>query len=197
MKACIVIPARLKSTRLAEKLLLQIESKSMIQRVYERCKKSMIQDVFIACDDQKILNHCLTFTDAVWLTSTNCQSGTERIVESLEKLKHFDLVINVQGDEPLIDIQVINNLFICMQNSSDLIGTCIKKCADLETFNNPNKVKVVQNKNRKALYFSRSPIPYPMAEGALLPDNVYIHLGIYAYKIEFLKQFNNLNDSLL
>jgi 3-deoxy-manno-octulosonate cytidylyltransferase (CMP-KDO synthetase) len=200
MNAIGVIPARLGSTRLTGKVLLDICGKSMLQRVWEAAKKaSLLDDVIIATDDQKVIGAAKKFGAKVALTSLDHRSGTDRITEIVNPLD-VKVVINIQADEPLIQPAMINELAAAILNDSKVVmATLIKKIVDEKDLHDPNIVKVVVDKDGFALYFSRSPIPYNReAKGASFLTQIhYKHLGIYAYTKDFLFTFTNMPSSKL
>jgi 3-deoxy-manno-octulosonate cytidylyltransferase (CMP-KDO synthetase) len=195
MKAIGVIPARYGSTRLAGKVLLPLAGKPMIQHVWERVKKSkMLSDVIIACDDEKIIRAAKEFGAKAVLTSVHHPSGTDRIAEAVSKLK-VDIVVNIQGDEPLIHHKVIDELTsILMNDPTYKMATVIKRIQNKEDISNPNVVKVVIDKGNHALYFSRAGIPFDRDQ---VKTDYYKHLGIYAYQKEFLLNYKKLPKSKL
>lgn len=199
MKFYVVIPARYASTRLPAKPLKIIAGKTMIQHVYERASQSDAVKVIIATDDARIESVAKEFGAAVCMTKATHNSGTDRLQEVAQQfnLQPEDVVVNVQGDEPLIPPQVINqvarNLF---QNEFSSMATLIEPIHSLEDFKNPNIVKVVRDLKGKALYFSRAPIPWPRDHFAKsdvisLPNNfpAQRHIGIYAYRVSLLNEF--------
>ncbi len=192
-----IIPARWGSTRFEGKVLAFLQGKPLIQHVWERAKRSkLLDEVIIACDDKRIQEAALKFNARVVMTSPHHSSGTDRMAEVI-KTKPCDLVVNIQGDGPMIDPKVIDRLVVVLSNASDCpVATVIKKISREEEINNPNVVKVVINKNNEAMYFSRSAIPYDRSQKK--ERGVYYkHLGIYAYRREFLLQFTGLPSSIL
>lgn len=202
MKVIGIIPARYASTRFPGKPLIEIQGKSMIQRVYEQALKASLDDVFIATDDEKIEAHVKAFGGNCLMTSELHQSGTDRCQECAEKLNlnKDDVLINIQGDEPFIQPEQINVLVDCFKNPETGIATLIKKITSLAELQSNSIPKVVINKRGEAIYFSRSIIPYPAKKeaGELLDTGVYFkHIGIYAYKVAKLQQITALAPSLL
>ena len=198
MKIIGIIPARYASTRFPGKPLVDIQGKSMIQRVYEQCiKADKLSSVLIATDDQRIYDHVISFDGKAWMTSHEHQSGTDRCAEIIEsgKAGDWDAVINIQGDEPYIHPEQINLLCEVMQEKSVAIGTLVKKIdAQSELFNH-NNVKVVLNNKLDAIYFSRSPIPFNrnFPEDEWLKHSTYYkHIGIYGYKTKTLLEISKL-----
>lgn len=198
MKTIGVIPARWASTRLPGKILVDLNGKPMIQHVWEKTKKAAaLDDVLIACDDERVQEACAAFGATVVMTSLDHASGTDRIVEAVKDLD-ADIVVNVQGDEPLISPDVINALADVLQSDAQCpMATVIKKLENEEDFLNPSVVKVVTDRNGIALYFSRHAIPFNREEKDFSDLVVYKHLGIYAYRKDFLIKFNELPFSSL
>lgn len=187
-----IIPARYASTRFPGKPLIDIGGKSMIQRVYEQCKKSeSLSDVIVATDDERIAEHVRGFGGKVMMTDTNHQSGTDRCAEVVHKYDGLcDAVINIQGDEPFIDPTQIDALAFAFSELHTQIATLIKPLKDEADVKNPNIVKVTQNKDHQAIYFSRSPIPYRRNPEAHIV--YYKHIGIYGYRKEVLTDITRL-----
>ena len=158
-----IIPARYASTRFPGKPLADIEGKPMIQRVYEQASKSL-SDVVVATDDQRIFDAVKAFGGKVVMTSNAHQTGTDRCYEALTKIEgNFDVVINIQGDEPFIDPRQIDAVKSCFDDSRTEIATLVKPfkaSATARDLQNPNSPKVIFNDNHEAIYFSRSVIPY-------------------------------------
>ncbi len=198
MKIIGVIPARWGSTRFEGKVLAEIHGKPMLQHVFERAKKSRaLNDVIIACDDERILKAANAFGAKAVMTSPKHPSGTDRIAEAVRSLK-VDIVVNIQGDEPLIQPKVINDLVKALQkDKSCVMATTIKAVTDESDLNNPNVVKAVVDKNNVALYFSRSCIPFNRGAQAWKNVKYYKHLGLYAYRKSFLMKFMDLPKSAL
>ena len=195
MKILCVIPARYASTRLPGKPLADIVGKPMIQHVYERSAQATIpQQVVVATDDEKVFQAVQQFGGKVVMTSSEHQTGTDRLAEVASKYAEVDVIINVQGDEPLIDPKVIDELAQEFLNDTALQMASVMSIMDTEDYQNPNAVKVVTDLNNNALYFSRSLLPYPRVEGKA---NVYKHIGIYAYKKDFLLKFAKLEPTPL
>lgn len=196
MKIIGVIPARWASTRFEGKVLAAINGKPMIQHVWERSRKSeLLNDLIIACDDERVLKAAEQFGAKAVLTSKDHASGTDRIAEVVESIDS-DIIINIQGDEPLITHEVIDSLAKALvDDPSCSMGTAIKVIEAKKDLKNPNIVKVVVDGEMNALYFSRSGIPYNREND----DEIitYKHLGIYAYRKEFLLSYKNLPKSNL
>lgn len=198
MNFYIVIPARFKSTRLPGKPLRDIVGKPMIQRVYEQCQLAGATRVIVATDDDRILDRVQDFGGDAMMTSDSHQSGTDRLQEVAEKCGLADdaILVNVQGDEPLIPpaviVQVAENL---ANNAEAAVATLVEPIEDPRDFSNPNVVKAVSDCNGMALYFSRAPIPYPrdhfLANRPGFPPGFTAerHIGIYAYRVAQLNRF--------
>jgi 3-deoxy-manno-octulosonate cytidylyltransferase (CMP-KDO synthetase) len=192
----VVIPARYASSRLPGKPLASIGGKSMIQHVYERAQASKASDVIVATDDVRIVDVVKGFGGKVCLTAETHTSGTDRIheVANREQLSEDEIVVNVQGDEPFIPSNVINqvanNLF---ENENAVAATLSEPIDSEEEYANPNVVKVVSDMNGLALYFSRSTIPFPRENKNQLFEktgfNPQRHIGIYAYRVKLLNDF--------
>ncbi|MCD6489929.1 MAG: 3-deoxy-manno-octulosonate cytidylyltransferase [Thermodesulfobacterium sp.] len=193
MRKVIIIPARYDSARFPGKPLASLWGKPMIQHVYERALASEISEVYVATDDKRILNEVTRFGGKAILTGKEHTCGTERVAEAsnILGLNDEDLIINLQGDQPLFPSEYFSLLVKPLLFSSDIhistLATPIKTLKDLE---NPNKVKVVLDNKGRALYFSRSPIPYFMPPGK---EPLYLkHIGVYTYTKGFLDKFINL-----
>lgn len=202
MKILGVIPARYASSRFPGKPLVDIMGTSMIMRVYQQAKKcSLLNDVIVATDDERILEHVHAHGGKAVMTSADHQSGTDRCREVLEKnTADFDVVINIQGDEPFIDPAQIEELIQCFNDPQAQIASLIRKIADPGILFNPNKVKAVIDKNHFALYFSRHPIPFQknLPEDQWLDAQSYfLHVGLYGYRSDVLKQISDLAVSPL
>ena len=190
-KVNVVIPARYASSRFPGKVLAPLCGKVMIQHVYERAIGSDADDVFIAADDSKVFDAVTRFGGKCVMTSPDHQSGTDRIYEAVSKLEQKpEIIINVQGDEPLIPTSVINELIKVMQDNPDLPMATVAVKLDRAYINDPNKVKVIFGADQRAIYFSRAPIPFLRDGGT--PAQAYLHWGIYAYRFDALKKFVSL-----
>jgi 3-deoxy-manno-octulosonate cytidylyltransferase (CMP-KDO synthetase) len=191
-KPLIIIPARYASTRFPGKPLALIDGKPMVQHVFEKCRE-VCDHVVVATDDERIAEAVTAFGGAFVMTSPNHQSGTDRCAEAARLLAskyEFDIVINVQGDEPFIDTEQIHAIIGCFDDPSTEIATLISPINSTETLFNPNKVKVVRSSDGFALYFSRSPIPFvrdfPENEW-LNHTNYFVHIGMYAFRPEIVQ----------
>ena len=183
-KTAIIIPARLNSTRLKNKLLLEVNSKPIIQWVYESAKKSKLSKrVIIATDSEEIYGKAQNFGAEVEMTSADHKSGSDRIAEVAKRHPEFEYILNMQGDEPQITPEVIDLALDLIQNTSCDISTLVREIKDTGQIQSPNCVKCVFDKNFNALYFSRYPVPYPRNNEFA---KYYAHIGMYGYKKESL-----------
>ena len=191
MKVVGIIPSRYKSTRLPGKPLIDILGKSMIQRVYEQCAScSKLTDVIVATDDNRILNHVLEFGGKAIITSENHETGTERCNEVAENLNtQFDVIVNIQGDEPYINPLQIDEVIRLFNNPKTQIATLAKEINTLESIKNKNTPKVMFDRKRNAINFSRE------ISNISTEKMYYKHIGIYAYKKEILKKICQLPKS--
>ncbi len=187
MKVLGIIPARYGSTRLEGKPLKDICGKPMIQHVYERASRaSLVSELVVATDDPRIVEAVKGFGGRAQLTSAAHKTGTDRI-EEVARLFDAEIVINIQGDEPLLDPRMIDELAHPMLNDPTIpAGTLCAPILEKEKLDNPNVVKVVFDRNRFALYFSRSLIPYPRKKDSF---TAYEHIGVYAYRADFLRTY--------
>ena len=191
----VVIPARYASLRLPGKPLLDIAGKPMVIRVAEQAAKSGASEVVIATDFEKIMQTAADHNIKAVMTRINHASGTDRIAEVAQKLGWADgeIVVNVQGDEPLIDPELIKEVAQHLVNSKDAVmATACHAIHDEASMINPNIVKVVMDANGNALYFSRAPIPYPRDDAHKAKLHAHRHIGIYAYRVGFLKKYAEL-----
>jgi 3-deoxy-manno-octulosonate cytidylyltransferase (CMP-KDO synthetase) len=206
MKTVVIIPARLGSSRLPRKVILDICSKPMVQHVFEAAKKAKyIDDVYIATDSDEVMQICKNFTSNIILTSKAHESGTDRLAEAIEAIE-CDNIINVQGDEPLIDPKLISELALALQKRETSMVSAMHKIKTTEELKSPNAVKVTVDKKSNALYFSRSIIPHHRDEWETLLNkhqeipsalNFYKHIGIYGYTREFLKEYATMEQTYL
>ena len=205
LKYIAIIPARYASTRFPGKPLAEIDGKMMIERVYEQARKAL-DHVYVATDDQRILKAVENFRGKAVLTSIHHRSGTDRcaeaidIIERLENI-NFDIVINIQGDEPFIQPSQIHKLMNCFTDPDARIATLAKPFTEKNELFDPNKVKVIADKNMNAIYFSRAVIPFlrnvEKQDEWISNHQFYFHVGIYAYKKQVLKQITILPASEL
>lgn len=217
MSVVIVIPARFASGRLPEKMLLSQTGKPLIQHTYEQALKSKLAArVLIATDDARIENAAKTFGAEVVMTSPNHSTGTDRLSEVATRyLNNADMIVNVQGDEPEIEPEKIDNLIRLFQASDAAMGTLVTRFSNSHHEGpgspaDPNCVKAVlgapiqhptsqETLGYEALYFSRSLIPFPREENGFIknPSDYFMHLGIYSYRPDFLKHYVNLTPGRL
>lgn len=197
MKILGVIPARYASTRFNGKPLELICGKPMIEWVYKRSVKSKLDNVVVATDDKRIYDAVLSFGGKAVMTRADHSNGTDRIIEviKLEEYKNYEFVINIQGDEPIIDPESINILIDNYISEKAEIITLKEEIKDLNDKENPNVVKVITDFSDNALYFSRSPLPYMRNEDENF--KYYRHVGIYGYTIDFLLKLENLKAGVL
>jgi len=198
MKSIGIIPSRFASTRFPGKPLIDLLGKSMIQRVYEQAQKAtQLDQVIVATDDQRIYDHVKTFDGEVMMTSSDHQTGTSRCAEVASAHTDATLIVNIQGDEPIISPQQIDEL---IGVSSTGIATQARRiCSDSDLFDS-NLVKVVFNQQQKALYFSRQAIPYGRNHDKKVWLNNHIfyqHIGLYSYDRDTLLDLKNLPESSL
>ena len=203
MKFVAIIPARYASTRFPGKPLADMNGKPMIQRVYEQVKKS-IADVYVATDDERIFDSVQRFNGNAVMTSTAHRSGTDRCNEAYNKIgKPFDVVLNIQGDEPFVFPEQIELLKSCFTDSDVELATLVKPFEPkegLDALHNPSSPKVVLNNKLEAIYFSRSVIPYlrDVAPDDWLNQHLfYKHIGIYGYRTDVLKDITQLSAGML
>ena len=196
MKSICVIPARYSSTRLPGKPLKYICGKPMICRVWERASRAKsVEEVIVATDDERILDAVEKNSGRAIMTRADHKTGTDRLAEVAEKFPDVEVIVNVQGDEPLIEPALIDELigeFVADKNLQ--MATVATELTDADEMNNPNNVKVVVDKNNDALYFSRSLIPYPRNVGK---SKVFKHIGIYAYRRNFLLAYAKMEPTPL
>ncbi len=195
MKTLVIIPARLTATRLPGKPLLKINGLSIISHVFKKAEEANIGEVFVATEDQEIIEDVKQNGGQAILTSNEHKTGTDRINEAIQKLSRSDIdfVMNLQGDEPLINIEDIKNLNKKMIQNKSQLGTLASNVSDKKLYNNQNVVKVITKESLdnsdfpEALDFIR--------KTSNISENIYHHLGIYCYQIETLKNFVSYNQS--
>ena len=205
MAFSIIIPARYQSSRLPGKPLLDIGGKPMIQWVVERANACGAEHVIVATDDQRISEVVTEFGGKVCMTSSSHESGTERLGEVIESLNlpSDHIVVNVQGDEPMIPTQNIEQVAQLLAKHAEVpMATLAVPIDDNLDIDNPNAVKVVLDKNQCALYFSRAPIPFDRdgfhrGNKALLGEHYFRHIGIYAYRAGFIRRYLQMEPSPL
>lgn len=203
LKVAGVIPARYGSSRFPGKPLALILGKSLIQRTYESCQKcSLLSDIVVATDDQRIFDHVQSFGGRVVMTDTHCSTGTDRIIQAVEKdpkLQDASILVNIQGDEPCIDPLVIQKVIeLLIQDTQSMMSTAIMKLHSEEEAVHPSVVKCTVDKEGYALYFSRSLIPSnPNQKFNPSTTTYYKHIGIYGYRRDFLLQYGKLERTPL
>ena len=195
-KTAIIIPARYGSSRLEGKPLLKVAGKPVIQWVYEKAMMSELADmIIVATDDRRIFDAVTAFGGVAEMTSINHKCGSDRIREVVDRHPEISYIVNLQGDEPLIEPSAIDEVARNVKEDANAdISTLIRVLKDEEEINNPNLVKCVRDKNGFALYFSRSKIPY---ERNPVSGEFYGHLGIYGYKREALIKMTSLEQTPL
>lgn len=197
-----IIPARFQSTRFPGKPLALLGGKPIIQWVYENAKKAL-DEVYIATDNELIYQAVEAFGGKAVYTSASHQSGTDRCAEAAQKLAEhlkFEVVINIQGDEPFIRPEQVEGLKACFDSPETEIATLIKPITNAAEITNVNRPKVVINKNQEAMYFSRSPIPFvrdSQSEEWISRNIFYSHIGMYAYRYDILLELTQLPIGIL
>jgi len=212
MSSVVVIPARYGSTRFPGKPLAPLKGIPLIRHVYENSLRSeLAEEVVVATDDQRIFDTVISFGGQAVMTSKDHESGTDRIAEALSLLKReYDIIVNVQGDEPLIRPEMVDSVISVLDDRDAAMGTLVKKIGNPEEIFDPNVVKVVFDIRHYAIYFSRAPIPYHREEwtraaadpgmkggAGLLPGDCYKHIGIYSYRREALHKMTSFPASRL
>lgn len=198
MSVCIVIPARLRSTRLSEKALADIHGKPMVQHVYERAKLVRgVDDVIVATDHEKVQNAVAKFGGKSIMTPETLSSGTDRVAFVAQKNKDlgYSIYINIQGDEPTLDPLAVERSLELVTSKKFTMATSAAPLLNNESLQNKNVVKVLIDKNGKAVYFSRFPIPYSRIEFSQKLNDIEQprhHLGVYVYTTETLIKFSTL-----
>ncbi|MCP4613710.1 MAG: 3-deoxy-manno-octulosonate cytidylyltransferase [Planctomycetes bacterium] len=189
-----VIPARYGSSRFEGKVLADIAGKPMIQWVYERAKQSKtLDELFVAVDDPRVQSVVEGFGGQAILTEAHHKSGTDRIAEVVEKMT-ADIIVNIQGDQPLIDPNMIDEAVEPMVDNPEIQMSTLKREIEKDEFGDPGVVKVVVDENDFALYFSRSLIPYPLYEENM---RAYEHVGLYVYRKDFLLEISKIPQGYL
>ncbi len=204
MKFLGVIPARYGSTRFPGKPLADIGGKKMVQRVYE-CAARVLEEVWVATDDARIEQAVKAFGGRVIMTSPECPSGTDRCREAADRLLDaglgpFDVVLNIQGDEPFLHPEILESLMACFEDETAEIGTLVNPVVRPEEIFSVSEAKVVFDSRMNALYFSRSPIPHLMGvdkERWLERHRFYKHVGVYGFRLEVLREITALSVSPL
>ena len=192
-----IIPARYGSARLPGKPLIDLCGKPMIQRVYERAKQAkLVNEVIVATDDARIVDAVKRFGGKAVMTPTDLRSGSDRVAFVAKDLPDASIIVNVQGDEPLIEPAMIDEAIQpLIDDTGLLVGTLLKRIDSAEELSNPTIVKAVLDKNRFALYFSRAPIPFNRDGHGF--EGFYKHIGLYVYRRSFLLKFASLQESAL
>ena len=195
MKIACIIPSRYASTRLPGKPLRMIAGETLVHRAYERAALAKLPDiVIVATDNEKIESEVKSFGGRVMMTSPDHPTGTDRLAEVAASLPDYDIVVNVQGDEPFINPDVIDSLAKRLAERDDLDMTTAAAPLKEDEYDDPSAVKVVVNQKGEALYFSRSLIPYPRNEFSVPPLK---HVGIYAYRRDFLLAYAGMKQTPL
>ncbi len=211
MKAIGVIPARWASTRLPGKVLIDIAGKPLVQHVWERAQACRsLNEIIIACDEPHVLERCKAFGAKAVMTKKDHPSGSDRVAEVVKNF-HGGIVVNIQSDEPLLEADLIDGLVTALKEDIEsVVATPVKRISSEAEFLNPNVVKVVMDKNGHALYFSRAPIPFRRDRAdvrtwdvgrtdvdVLTSGGYFKHLGLYAYRNEFLSSYCRWPKSFL
>lgn len=203
-KILIVLPCRLWSTRLPEKHLIELSNgKTIFEMTYEKCIKSKADKVIIATDDQRIIDRANHFTQNVEMTSLDHKTWSDRVAEVAAKHPEYDIVLNIQWDEPLVSPETINNIIDWILEADDnaVMCTAMASFDNIDDVNRPHNVNVVVDKNNYALYFSRSIIPFDRSANLKWLDlsliNYKKHLGLYAYKRDFLLEYVKMDQTIL
>ena len=188
--AIAIIPARYQSTRLPGKPVIEIRGKTLIEHVYRRVEQAgLVERILVATDDERIAQAVRRFGGNVIMTRTDHESGTDRLAEVAAGLPPDALIVNVQGDEPMIEPGIIDRAVAAARTGDAEIVTLRTPLADPAAIADPNRVKVVVNRDGLALYFSRSPIPSS--------GTTFLHVGLYVYRADFLKRFSRLERTPL
>lgn len=204
MNIAAIIPARYASTRFPGKPLININGKSMVHNVYNQASK-VFDTVYVATDDERIASEIDSFGGKYVMTSKKHKSGTDRCAEAIIKIeeiegKEFEVVVNIQGDEPFIKTEQLEELKKCFKKKRVQIATLVKPINNKEDIFNPNKPKVVINTLNEAIYFSRSPIPYLRGHKEttwITKHMFYKHIGLYGYKKDILLEITKLKQTPL
>jgi len=186
MASIVIIPARFASTRFPGKPLYPLKGKPLIQHVFENAKRAMLaEDVIVATDSETIFEKVFAFGGKAVMTDPKHPSGTDRIAEVAASMK-YDIIVNVQGDEPLIRPEMIDDVIALLSDQRASIGTLVKKIEHSEEINDPNVVKAVFDREGLALYFSRAPIPSHARHSEIHAPCYYKHIGMYSYRRDTL-----------
>lgn len=199
METLIVIPARYGSTRFPGKVLYPLYKKPILQWVWERAVKSKItDDIFIATEDEKVIEFARTIKAKAVLTSNKCQSGSDRVWEVVKKSKKkYHIIINLQADEPFIEAKILKKAFLKLKSDKKFdISTAVSKISDKKELQDPNCVKVAVSNSGNAIYFSRSPVPFHHPLSKLSKKTPYYkHCGFYIYRYNALSKFVSAKPS--
>ena len=194
-KIIALIPARYAATRFPGKLMKVLEGKTIIRRTYEAVNSTQLfNDVIVVCDHEIIFNEIISFGGKAIMSRNQHESGTDRIAEVAQDID-ADIFVNVQGDEPFIASSSLQKLILLFTNNDVEVGSLILPIHDIQKIENPNCVKVVVDKQKRAMYFSRSPIPYFREKG--IPQSAYQHIGVYAFRKQVLLNITKLPVSEL
>ncbi len=197
MTSIVIIPARYDSTRFPGKPLCLLKGRPLIQHVYENSKLSKLAgDVLVATDSETIFETVLSFNGKAVMTDKKHLSGTDRVAEVAAKLK-YDIIVNVQGDEPLIKPEMIDDVIKLLNDKRASIGTLVKKISEQSEVSNQNVVKVVMDKEGFALYFSRAPVPFHAKHSEIAAPVYYKHIGIYSYRKDILLSLSQMEQTEL
>jgi 3-deoxy-manno-octulosonate cytidylyltransferase (CMP-KDO synthetase) len=200
MKTILVIPARYNSTRLPGKPLLPIAGKPMIQRVYECARLAGFENIIIATDDERINEVCESFSADVCMTSGSHETGSDRLAEvaAIRQFDDDDIIVNLQGDEPLTPAENLHQVAANLANNPEaMIATLSTPITTEEEYKDPNIVKVVTDNSGMAMYFSRASIPYQRDPDLAISEYANRHIGIYAYRAKYLRDFVKMESCQL
>jgi 3-deoxy-manno-octulosonate cytidylyltransferase (CMP-KDO synthetase) len=197
MKILAIIPARMNSTRLPGKPLLKVNGKTIIQHVWDNLQSPLLDYKIIATDDKKILETVKAFNGQAILTKTYHKNGSERCCEVIKLFPEYDLILNIQGDEPMVNEKIIKKLVTPFLKNPQLLVSTLKKKIDSTTALDSNVVKVVTDQQGYALYFSRARIPFIKNESDSAKIQYYKHLGFYGFKKDYLLRYIKTTPSLL
>lgn len=198
MKVLGIIPARFASSRFPGKPLIDLKGKPMIQRVYEGASKSKrIHELVVATDDQRIVDAVNAFGGKAIMTSSSHPSGTDRCAEVIQHFPDVDVVINIQGDEPLVDYRQLDQLLEVFESKDTSIATLVSEQISESELHNPNRIKVISDFSNHALYFSRSAIPNTHHAKAPVTYPFLRHIGLYAYRVKTLSALTRLSPTEL
>ncbi len=193
----VIIPARYLSSRFPGKALAPLKNRPLLQHVFEKAKSSRLaSEIIIATDSREILEAARSWGAHAVMTSKEHPSGTDRVAEAA-KGSGAGIIVNLQGDEPLIRPEMIDDVIMLMADASADIGTLVRRIENVEEFRDPNVVKAVFDQTGRALYFSRSPIPFPRDGGQDFLPAAYKHIGMYAYRRESLFRLSGLKPTVL